>query len=79
MVNDMDWTGLLQGALPQLDLPWPGFRKVRRQVCKRLRRRMHDLGLESYAAYRARLEADSAEWRILALDNAHPGRPGTQR
>lgn len=65
MVNATDCTGLLQWALPQLDLRWPGFRKVRRQGCKRLRRRMHDLGLDSYAAYRARLEADSAEWRIL--------------
>lgn len=58
-------TAFLQWALPQIDLRWPGFRKVRRQVCKRLRRRMDDLGLADFAAYRARLEADPAEWRFL--------------
>jgi chemotaxis protein methyltransferase CheR len=64
-VSDTDCTALLQWALPQLELRWPGFRKVRRQVCKRLKQRMRDLGLDSYAAYRARLEADPSEWRIL--------------
>jgi len=64
-VNDTDCTAILQWALPQLDLRWPGFRKVRRQVCKRLKQRMRDLGLDNYSAYRARLEADASEWRIL--------------
>ncbi|MFN3657240.1 MAG: CheR family methyltransferase [Pseudolabrys sp.] len=64
-MNDTDCTAFLQWALPQLELRWPGFRKVRRQVCKRLRQRMRDLGLDNYAAYRARLEADPAEWRVL--------------
>jgi chemotaxis protein methyltransferase CheR len=44
---------------------WAGFRKVRSQVCKRLKRRMSDLGVEGFSAYRARLEADPQEWRIL--------------
>jgi chemotaxis protein methyltransferase CheR len=65
IVNDTDCTALLQWALPQLELRWPGFRKVRRQVCKRLRQRMRDLGVDTYSAYRARLEADSSEWRIF--------------
>lgn len=60
-----DCTAFLQWALPQLELRWPGFRKVRRQVCKRLARRMRDLGLDNFAAYRARLEADPTEWRVL--------------
>ena len=64
-MNDTDCTAFLQWALPQLKLRWPGFRKVRRQVCKRLKQRMRDLGLENYSAYRARLEADLSEWRIL--------------
>ncbi len=55
----------LQWALPRLDLRWPGFRKVRGQVCKRLKRRMSDLGLDSFAAYRERLKADPEEWRVL--------------
>jgi chemotaxis protein methyltransferase CheR len=65
IVNNTDCTAFLQWALPQLELRWPGFRKVRRQVCKRLKQRMRDLGLDSYSAYRARLEADPSEWRIF--------------
>ncbi len=38
---------------------------MRRQVCKRLARRMRDLGVDDFAAYRARLESDPAEWRVL--------------
>ena len=64
-MNDTDCTAFLQWALPQLELRWPGFCKVRRQVCKRLKQRMRDLGLNNYSAYRARLEANPAEWRIL--------------
>ena len=63
--SDPDCTAFLQWALPQADLNWPGFRKVRRQVCKRLRRRMGDLQLADFAAYRARLETDPAEWRAF--------------
>jgi chemotaxis protein methyltransferase CheR len=65
IVNETDCTALLQWALPQLELRWPGFRKVRRQVCKRLKERMRDLGLDNYSAYRVRLEADPSEWRIF--------------
>lgn len=64
-MSDAECTAFLQWALPQLDLRWPGFRKVRGQVCKRLKRRMADLGLKGFAAYRARLEADPQEWRFL--------------
>ena len=64
-MNDTDCTAFLQWALPRLELHWPGFRKVRRQVCKRLKQRMRELGLEDFSAYRARLEADPSEWRIL--------------
>jgi chemotaxis protein methyltransferase CheR len=64
-VSSQDCTVFLQWALPQIELRWPGFRKVRNQVCKRLRARMRDLGLKDYSAYRARLEADASEWRIL--------------
>jgi len=65
IVNDTDCTAFLQWALPQLELRWPGFRKVRRQVCKRLKQRMRDLGLDNYSAYRVRLEADPSEWKIF--------------
>jgi chemotaxis protein methyltransferase CheR len=65
LVNDTDCTAFLQWALPQLNLCWPGFRKVRRQVCKRLKRRMSELRVADLAAYRARLETDPKEWRVL--------------
>jgi chemotaxis protein methyltransferase CheR len=61
-VSDRDCVAFLQWALPQANLRWPGFRKVRGQVCKRLKRRMNELGLEDFAAYRARLRADATEW-----------------
>lgn len=64
-MTDQECTAFLQWALPQLQLRWPGFRKVRGQVCKRLRRRLRDLGLDDFAAYRGRLLADPAEWRFL--------------
>jgi chemotaxis protein methyltransferase CheR len=55
----------LQWALPRLDLRWQGFRKVHGQVCKRLKRRMKQLGLEGFDAYRERLAADPDEWAFL--------------
>jgi chemotaxis protein methyltransferase CheR len=44
---------------------WPGFRRVRRQVCRRIERRLQELGLGDLAAYRAYLEAQPEEWRTL--------------
>ncbi len=64
-MENNDCTVFLQWALPRLELRWPGFRKVRGQVCKRLTRRMHAIGLSDFAAYRARLEADPSEWCVL--------------
>ena len=64
-MRDDDCTTFLQWALPKADLHWPGFRKVRGQVCKRLRRRMTELGLEEFSAYRARLETDPSEWLVF--------------
>jgi chemotaxis protein methyltransferase CheR len=55
----------LQWALPRLGLRWAGFRKVRGQVCKRLRRRLGELGLADLDAYREYLAASSEEWAVL--------------
>ena len=41
---------------------WPGFRKVRRQVCKRVGRRRRALGLDDVEAYRGYLETHPTEW-----------------
>jgi chemotaxis protein methyltransferase CheR len=64
-VRDDDCVAFLQWALPRLRLRWPGFRKVRRQVCRRISRRIAELELDGIKAYRARLEADPAEWAVL--------------
>jgi chemotaxis protein methyltransferase CheR len=64
-MSNAECTAFLQWALPRLNMRWAGFRKVRGQVCKRLKHRISDLGLEGFAAYRARLEADSQEWCVL--------------
>jgi len=64
-VNDPDCIAFLQWALPRLQLRWPGYRKVRRQVCRRVDRRIRALGLDGVDAYRVRLEADPTEWTVL--------------
>jgi chemotaxis protein methyltransferase CheR len=46
---------------------WPGFRKVRRQVCRRVARRLGELGLEDTGAYRHFLENHPEEWEALDL------------
>lgn len=56
---------LLQWALPRLGLAWPGFRRVHRQVCKRIGRRLAELHFADPAAYRSYLEANPAEWNVL--------------
>jgi chemotaxis protein methyltransferase CheR len=64
-MHDPQCAAFLQWALPRLELRWAGFRKVKAQVCKRLKRRIRRLGLAGFAAYRARLERDHGEWRAL--------------
>jgi chemotaxis methyl-accepting protein methylase len=65
-VTDAECLEVLRWAAPRLGPRWEGFRRVRGQVCKRMGRRMKALGLESVAAWRERLEADPAEWAVLA-------------
>lgn len=64
-MSDAACLRFLQWALPRLRLHWPGFRKVRSVVCKRLARRLRALGLADLHAYRALLEREPAEWRAL--------------
>ncbi|MEE9197045.1 MAG: CheR family methyltransferase, partial [bacterium] len=55
----------LQWALPRLGMRWPGYRKVRGGVCKRVARRIRELRLRDINAYRLRLEASEEEWKTL--------------
>ncbi len=64
-MKDSDCVEFLQWALPQLGMRWPGFRKVRRQVCRRVDRRLRELGLETTRAYRDYLSEHPAEWNAL--------------
>jgi chemotaxis protein methyltransferase CheR len=64
-MTDPECVEFLQWALPRLRLRWPGFRKVRRRVCKRLERRFRELGVPDHAAYRAYLERHADEWSVI--------------
>ena len=64
-MTDEDCVRFLQWALPRLQLRWPGFRRVRRQVCRRIQRRIGELGLVDVARYREYLAENEAEWKVL--------------
>jgi chemotaxis protein methyltransferase CheR len=64
-VKDTECVEFLRWALPCLQLRWAGFRKVRRQVCRRLERRIGDLELSGVDAYREYLESTPDEWPQL--------------
>lgn len=64
-MKDRDCIEFLQSSLPRLRMRWQGFRKVRGQVCKRIDRRMRELGLADIAAYRTFLENSTDEWAEL--------------
>jgi chemotaxis protein methyltransferase CheR len=64
-MKDAECVELLQWALPRLELRWGGFRRVRRQVCRRIDRRRAELGLETTRQYCTYLEAHPDEWSQL--------------
>jgi chemotaxis protein methyltransferase CheR len=64
-LSDAECVALLQWALPLLRLRWQGFRRVRRQVCRRIARRIEALGLDGAVAYRERVASDAAERAVL--------------
>jgi chemotaxis protein methyltransferase CheR len=50
-----------------MHMRWRGFRKVRRQVCRRIAARIGELGIDGPAAYRTYLEAHPEEWARLEV------------
>jgi chemotaxis protein methyltransferase CheR len=61
MVADQACIAFLKSYLPELQLRWTGYRKVRRLVGKRLNRRLGELGLADLDAYGALLRRDAGE------------------
>lgn len=61
-MTDQECIEFLQWALPQLRMRWAGFRKVRRQVHKRIHRRMQELALDGIGDYRRYLVEHPSEW-----------------
>lgn len=64
-MTDPDCVEFLQWALPRLHLRWAGFRKVRRQVCRRVNHRLQEVGLVSAPEYRTYLDTHPSEWPVL--------------
>ena len=64
-MKDSECVAFLQQTLPTLRMQWQGFRKVRKQVCKRIKRRLQVLGLSDIAAYRRYLKENRDEWRVM--------------
>jgi chemotaxis protein methyltransferase CheR len=64
-MKDSEYIAFLQWTLPKLEMRWPGFRKVRRQVCKRIDGRVRELGLAGLDDYRSYLQDHRGEWARL--------------
>ncbi len=62
---DQDCIHFLQWSLPQMQMRWSGFRRVRKQVCKRLARHLMALELDDLACYRQYLNHNTDEWQKL--------------
>ena len=64
-MKDVDCVRFLQWALPRNQMRWPGFRKVRGQVCKRITKRIEQLQLADTNAYQDYLVHQPHEWPQL--------------
>ena len=64
-MQDNHCVNFLQWALPKLNLRWKGFRRVRRQVCRRIDKRIVELQLADIDVYRKYLAENQSEWHIL--------------
>lgn len=64
-MKDAECVAFLQEVLPRLRMRWAGFRKVRGQVCKRISRRIRELGIPDIGAYRRYLHEHTSEWDML--------------
>lgn len=65
-MTDRECIDFLQWALPKMRMRWPGFRKVRGQVNKRISRRIAALNLPDVSAYHDYVQFHPGEWKTLA-------------
>ncbi|MFO8235257.1 MAG: CheR family methyltransferase [Bacteroidales bacterium] len=66
-MKDDNCVEFLQWALPKLNFRWKGYKKVRKQVCKRIQRRMNELQLNNTEEYKIYLQNNKNEWKILDI------------
>ena len=64
-MNNHDCVHFLRWALPRMHLRWKGFKKVRRQVCRRIDKRLTELNLSNQNQYKEYLDQNPGEWKIL--------------
>ena len=64
-MSDNAYVQFLRVSLPRFGLRWQGFRKVRGQIIKRIKRRLQALQIQNLAGYAAYLDTHPAEWRVL--------------
>jgi len=64
-MHENDCVIFLQEFLPKLGYRWKGFRKVKKQVCKRIRNRIRELNLPDLLSYRQYLEIHKEEEKVL--------------
>lgn len=62
---DQDCIDFLRWCLPRMQYRWEGFRKVRKQVCKRVHRRCFELRLSDIFTYWRYVEENKDEWGVL--------------
>jgi chemotaxis protein methyltransferase CheR len=62
---DQSCIDFLQWALPQLGLRWQGFRKVHRQICKRIKSHFNQLGLKDFVEYKSYITSYPDEWESV--------------
>lgn len=64
-MTDDELVSFLQWALPKIGFRWKGFKKVRRQIGKRLKLRLSELDLYDIGAYKELLQKVTAEWGVF--------------
>lgn len=64
-MNLKSYDRFFKKALPRLEFQYEGFKRVRRQVYKRIGKRITILGLRNLESYEAFLAANPEEWQIL--------------